>query len=73
MNLLLINCFIDELGYFLFDDDNFESFIEQILFSVLFLIEDFKCFLESLDVVVILLELIKQFFQFILVVVFEDI
>ena len=57
MNSPLINRLIDELGYPLLDDDNFEGFIEQTPISVLFLTEDPKRFPESLDVAVILPEL----------------
>ena len=42
MNSPLINRLIDELGYPLLDDDNFETFIEQTPLSVLFLTEDPK-------------------------------
>ena len=48
MNSPLINRLIDELGYPLLDDDNFEGFIEQTPISVLFLTEDPKRFPESL-------------------------
>ena len=58
MNSPLINRLIDELGYPLLDDDNFEGFIEQTPISVLFLTEDPKRFPESLDVAVILPELL---------------
>ena len=73
MNSPLINRLIDELGYPLLDDDNFEGFIEQTPISVLFLTEDPKRFPESLDVAVILPELIKQFPQLTPAVVSEDI
>ena len=73
MNSPLINRLIDELGYPLLDDDNFEGFIEQTPLSVLFLTEDPKRFPESLDVAVILPELVKQFPQLTPAVVSEDI
>lgn len=73
MDSPLISRLIDELGYPLLDDDNFESFIEKAPFSVLFLTEDPKRFPESLDVAVILPELIKQFPQLTPAVVSADI
>ena len=59
----LIDRLVDELGYPVLDDDNFEDFITSTPYSVLFLTEDPKRFPESLDVAVILPELIKRFGQ----------
>lgn len=59
----LINRLIDELGYPLLDKSNFEEFIQQAPYSVLFFTEEPKRFPESNDVAVILPELIKQFPQ----------
>ena len=59
----LIDRLVDELGYPVLDDDNFEDFITNTPYSVLFLTEDPKRFPESLDVAVILPELIKRFGQ----------
>jgi len=51
------------LGYPRLDADNFESRVQAQAFSVLFLSEDPNRFPESLDVAVILPELVKAFPQ----------
>lgn len=63
MSSPLIQHLTDELSYPLLNADNFDAFIEQAPYSVLFFTEQPKRFPESNDVAVILPELVKQFPQ----------
>ena len=57
----LIARLTNELGYPLADADNFDALVKKLPFAVLFFTEDAKRFPETLDVAVILPELIKKF------------
>lgn len=59
----LVERLIEELNYPHLSEQNFESFIQEKPFSVLFLTEQPKQFPESNDVAVILPELVKAFPQ----------
>ena len=60
---MLIERLIKELGYPLLDDANFDEFIKNQPFSILFFTEEPGRFPESMDVAVILPELISRFPQ----------
>ncbi|MBU2966403.1 hypothetical protein Q4508_14875 [Amphritea sp. 2_MG-2023] len=68
----LIERLTSELGYPLLDQSSFDGFIEQQPFSVLFFTEDPARFPESLDVAVILPELLKSFPQLTPAVISRD-
>lgn len=59
----LINRLTTELAYPLLDQSGFDEFIQAQAFSILFFTEDAARFPESLDVAVILPELLKAFPQ----------
>jgi len=59
----LISRLIDELAYPLLDMTSFEPFIKKHPYSILLFTEDATRFPESLDVAVILPEIVKQFPQ----------
>ncbi len=59
----LIDRLTEQLGYPLLDQSSFDEFIQDQPYSVLFFTEDPARFPESLDVAVILPELLKQFPQ----------
>jgi len=59
----LIDQLVTEHGYPVLDAGNIDSFIEATPWTVLFFTEDPARFQESLDVAVILPELVKQFPQ----------
>ncbi|WP_417222451.1 hypothetical protein [Amphritea sp.] len=69
---VLIERLTSELGYPLLDHANVDDFIQQQPYSVLFFTEDSSRFPESLDVAVILPELLKVFPQLVPAVIHRD-
>lgn len=63
MSSPLINRLVDELNYPLLNQENFDSFIKEHEYSVLFCTEQPSRFPESNDVAVILPELVNSFPQ----------
>ncbi|MGB0663215.1 MAG: hypothetical protein ACPGMR_05440 [Pontibacterium sp.] len=72
MSSPLIERLTEELQYPLLDQENFDDFIKNAPFSVLFFTEAPKRFPESNDVAVILPELVKHFSQLTPAVISRD-